>query len=70
MGVFSRVEADRAGPDALGILVPPSRQTFLILRARNLPTDLVLTRDDDTFQVLTHDEASAAAQAEIGRAHV
>jgi hypothetical protein len=65
MAAFRRVEADQAGPAALGILVPPSRRTFVILRPRALPWDLVLVRDGDAagFRDLAHDEASAAAQA-------
>jgi hypothetical protein len=65
MGTFRKVEAERAGPDALGILIPPSRRTFVILRPRGLPWDLLLCRggDDLGFRELGHDEASAAAQA-------
>ncbi len=65
MAAFRRVEADRAGPGALGILVPPSRRTFVILRPRALPWDLVLVRDAGgaDFRDLAHDEASATAQA-------
>jgi hypothetical protein len=63
MGAFRRVEDAQAGPTALGILVPPSRRTFLILRPRSLAFDLVLLRqaDDTLFRELSHDEASAAA---------
>jgi hypothetical protein len=62
---FRRVEGEQAGPDALGILVPPARRTFVILRPRGLPWDLLLARgsDDLGFRELAHDEASAAAQA-------
>ena len=64
MGVFRRVEAEQAGPTALGILIPPARRTFVILRPRAMAFDLLLCRgaDDPTFNALTHDEASAAAQ--------
>jgi hypothetical protein len=64
MGSFRRVEGEQAGPAALGILVPPSRRTFVILRPRALPWDLVLCREDgpSSFRELAHDEASAAAQ--------
>ncbi len=63
MGSFRRVEGERAGATALGILVPPSRRTFVILRPRSLPWDLLLCRDADdlSFRELGHDEASAAA---------
>jgi hypothetical protein len=63
MGTFRRVEADRAGPQALGILVPPGRRTFVILRPRALPWDLLVCRDDGAFREMSHDEASACAQA-------
>ena len=63
MGVFRKVEAEKAGPQALGILIPPGRRTFVILRPRGLGWDLLLCRDDLTFRELAHDEASAAAQA-------
>jgi hypothetical protein len=64
MGSFRRVDGGQAGPRALGILVPPGRRTFLILRPRGLPWDLVLLRDPDapSFRQLAHDEASFAAQ--------
>jgi|GEM_PF-1963749 hypothetical protein len=39
-----RVEGHRAGPSALGILAPPGRRTFLILRPRTLAWDLLLLR--------------------------
>jgi hypothetical protein len=65
MGAFRRVEGEQAGPAALGILIPPSRRTFVILRPRALPWDLLLLRgaDGSAFRELAHDEASAAAQA-------
>lgn len=65
MGTFRKVEPEQAGPQALGILIPPSRRTFVILRPRGLPWDLLLCRsaDDLSFREMGHDEASAAAQA-------
>jgi hypothetical protein len=58
-----RVEDDSAGPTALGLLVPPARRTFLILRPRSLDWDLVLLRraDGTQFQDMARDEAHAAA---------
>jgi hypothetical protein len=57
-----RIADDRAGPSALGILVPPGPRTFLILRPRALPWDLVLLRDDGaTFHEMSRPEAQAAA---------
>jgi hypothetical protein len=63
MPAFRRVEDAQAGPTALGILVPPSRRTFLILRPRSLAFDLVLLRqaEDTLFREMSHDEAAAAA---------
>lgn len=64
MARYRRVEADQAGPAAVGILVPPARRTFVILRPRATPWDLLVCRgpDDPRFADLAHDEASAAAQ--------
>jgi len=41
MPVFCEVEAEHAGPQALGILVPPGRRTLVIVRPRALDCDLV-----------------------------
>jgi hypothetical protein len=59
-----RVEDQRAGPAALGILVPPGRRTFLIVRPRSLPWDLLLLRADtpSAFRELHRDEANSLAQ--------
>jgi hypothetical protein len=59
-----RVEGERAGPNALGILIPPGRRTFVILRPRALPWDLLLARsgEDSTFRVMSHEEASITAR--------
>jgi hypothetical protein len=59
-----RVEDQRAGPSALGILVPPGRRTFLIVRPRSLPWDLLLLRLDSpsAFRELHRDEAHSLAQ--------
>jgi hypothetical protein len=43
MSPLRRVFGERAGPTALGILVPPGPRTVLILRPRSLPWDLLLT---------------------------
>jgi hypothetical protein len=67
MPPFRRVEDRKAGPAALGVLAPPGRRTFLILRPRALPWDLLLLReaDGDAFRDLGRDEAAAAAQGLI-----
>lgn len=41
MPAFLRVEPQRAGPRALGILVPPGTRTLVILRPRSLFWDLL-----------------------------
>ena len=41
MSAFRRVEAQHAGGNALGILVPPGARTVVILRARSLGWDLL-----------------------------
>ena len=67
MSAFRRVEDRKAGPAALGVLAPPGRRTFLILRPRSLPWDLLLLRGvgDDAFRDLGRDEAAAAARGLI-----
>jgi hypothetical protein len=44
MPAFRRVEAQRAGATALGILVPPGAKTLVILRPRGLEWDLLPAR--------------------------
>ncbi len=58
-----RVEGSLAGPSALGILVPPGRRTFLILRPRALAWDLLLLRPDsvNAFREVPHAEADRLA---------
>jgi hypothetical protein len=58
-----RVEAHRASPSALGILTPPGRRTFLILRPRSLSWDLLLLRPDSThaFREMPRQEAQHLA---------
>jgi hypothetical protein len=60
-----RVEGHRAGPSALGILVPPGRRTFLIVRPRSLPWDLLLLRPDSAtvFHELYREQAGRVAEA-------
>lgn len=62
---YYRVEADQAGPLALGILVPPAKRTFVILRPRVISLDLIISRNpnDPRFADFSHDEACATAQA-------
>lgn len=58
-----RVEDHRAGPSALGILVPPGQRTFLILRPRALAWDLLLLQPGslNAFRELPHREADRLA---------
>ncbi|HTU93233.1 MAG TPA: hypothetical protein VMF69_24345 [Gemmataceae bacterium] len=58
-----RVEDHRAGPLALGILVPPGRRTFLIVRPRALSWDLLLLQPGSAnrFRELPHPEADRLA---------
>lgn len=58
-----RVEGHRAGPSALGILVPPGRRTVLILRPRALAWDLLLLRSGSmtAFCEVPHAEAHRLA---------
>jgi hypothetical protein len=60
-----RVDDEQAGPDSLGILVPPGRRTFLILRPRSLSWDLVLTRaaGGQSFRDMNRDEAQVVSSA-------
>lgn len=70
---FRRVEGAQAGPSALGVLVPPSRRTVLILRPRTLVWDLVLAQSGGGFREMTREVAehlahqvAAALEAEGG----
>jgi hypothetical protein len=42
MPPFRHVEGEQAGPNALGILIPPGHRTLVILRPRALDWDLLL----------------------------
>jgi hypothetical protein len=66
MSAFRRVSGPEAGPDALGILVPPGRRTLVILRPRALAWDLILAAPGENcgtaFREVNHLEAPAEAQ--------
>jgi hypothetical protein len=67
MPPFRRVEDRRAGPKALGILVPPGLRTFVILRPRALEWDLLPVRGEDgeaagQFCDFGRDEAAGVAR--------
>jgi hypothetical protein len=61
MPPFRRVEGEEAGPEALGILIPPGHRTLVILRPRALAWDLLLLSP-------LGDQLSAAGFWEIRRA--
>jgi hypothetical protein len=65
MSPLRRIEDHRAGPSALGILVPPGRRTFLILRPRSLCWDLLVLRAGaaSVFREMPQKEANALALA-------
>ncbi len=63
MPPFRRVEAARAGPLALGILVPPGPRTQVILRPRALEWDLLPSADENgAFAHFAREEAAAVAR--------
>ncbi len=63
-----RVYAREAGPNAVGILLPPGNRTVLIVRPRSLPWDLLLVRSGEggepgtPFLHLEREEAEAMAE--------
>jgi hypothetical protein len=58
---FRRVGGEQAGPAALGILVPPSRRTVLIVRPRTLAWDLVLSQPGGGFREMNREEGEHVA---------
>lgn len=44
MSIFSRVDPTVAGPNALGVLIPPGRMTIVVLRPKGLMWDLLPAR--------------------------
>jgi hypothetical protein len=68
MSPFRRVEDRRAGPEALGILVPPGLRTVVILRPRSLLWDLLpltteeLISSSPVFCVFSRDKAAGVAR--------
>jgi hypothetical protein len=63
MPPFRRVEDRRAGPTALGILVPPGGRTLVILRPRALDWDLLPLREGGpVFCEFGRDEAAGVAR--------
>jgi hypothetical protein len=63
MSPFRRVSDDRAGPNAVGILVPLCGRTVVIVRPRALAWDLVLLGPAGlAVQELERDDAALAAR--------
>ena len=68
MSAFRRVDAGKAGANALGILVPPGEQTMVIVRPRALEWDLLPARwngdsnSAPTFCRFNRDEAASVAR--------
>jgi hypothetical protein len=64
MCALRRVADKQAGPAALGLLVPPGRRTFLIVRPRSLTWDLLLVRSPNVLNFLdmTPAEATSASR--------
>lgn len=66
--MFQRVDPQHAGPDTLGILIPPGPRTLVILRPRSLDYDLLPAQWDGnhahapSFCTFTRDEAVGAAR--------
>jgi hypothetical protein len=73
MPPFRPVAADQAGPNAVGILLPPGRRTVVVVRPRALAVDLVLARSTISgepgpgFLELPRGAAAREAQ-QVGRA--
>lgn len=64
MCALRRVEGEHANAQAIGILVPPTPQTIVIVRPRSLPWDLLLVRsaEDLRFWEVDRTEAHLLAQ--------
>jgi hypothetical protein len=64
MSSLRLVPGERAGPSALGILVPPGARTILIVRPRSLGWDLLLVQGlaSCAFREMNREEASAVAR--------
>jgi hypothetical protein len=65
MTALRRVFGDKAGPNALGILVPPGARTTLVVRPRALPWDLLpIAPAEDVIRFCDFSAAEAEAAAE------
>jgi hypothetical protein len=63
MPSFRRVAGAKAGPTALGILIPPGQRTVVLVRPRALDWDLLLLKPGgDGFWEMTRGDAAAMVQ--------
>jgi hypothetical protein len=68
MCALRRVEDADAGPDAIGILVPPGRRTVVILRPRGLTWDLLVMTKGLPLSGSPFHEFDQASATEAARA--
>jgi hypothetical protein len=69
MSAFRLVAGEQAGPDAIGVLVPPGRRTFVIVRPRRLALDLLVLAEaaGNAFREFEREQACRAAEALVDR---
>jgi hypothetical protein len=61
-----RVFGNRAGPNAIGLLIPPGARTVVIMRPRSLPWDFLCIQPDIReirFREFAREEAEAVAES-------
>jgi hypothetical protein len=61
-----RVFGNRAGPDAIGLLIPPGSRTVVVVRPRSLPWDFLCIQPDNgeiRFREFAREEAEAVAES-------
>jgi hypothetical protein len=63
MPPFRTVHGGRAGPTAVGVLVPPGQRTLVVVRPRSLAVDLVMIRPG-TAGFFEADRQTAGVQAQ------
>jgi len=70
MPPFRTVAGGRAGPGALGILVPPGARTVVVLRPRSLMVDLLVVRraNGSTAFLETNRQAAGLEAQKLGKA--
>ena len=68
MPAFRIVHGGRAGPAALGILVPPGNRTVIVVRPRALNVDLVMIRPDTEGFYEASPQAAGLEAQRLGQA--